>query len=71
MHAGTIGYSGRRAGAARPVICARLLATGAGARAHQNTWLPGSNGMYAKSVSATFPVFITDRPPRRLSERFP
>lgn len=72
MDAGTFEDSGRMAGAARPVTCAtHLLATAAGAPMYQNTWLQGSNGMHTKWVPATFPVFITDRPTRRLSERFP
>jgi hypothetical protein len=69
MYAGTMQPSGLTAGAARPVTCAaRLVPTGIAAPMQEHTWLHGSNG---KSVIADFPVFTTDRPIRRLSERFP
>jgi hypothetical protein len=69
MYAGTTQESGQMAGAARPVACAvHLIPTGIAAPMHEHTWLQGSTD---KPVSANFPVFITDRPPRRLLERFP
>jgi hypothetical protein len=69
MYAGTTRQSGQMAGAARPVACAvQLIPTGIAAPMHEHTWLQGSNG---KPVSPDFPVLITDRPIRRLSERFP
>ena len=70
MNAGTTQESGQMAGAARPVACAVRFVPAAniGAPMHEHTWLQGSNG---KPVSADFPVFTTDRPARRFSERFP
>jgi hypothetical protein len=69
MYAGTTQESGQMAGAARPVACAvQLIPTGIAAPMHEHTWLQASTD---KPVSASFPVFITNGPTRRLSERFP
>lgn len=70
MYAGTTQPSGLMAGAARSGACAaRLIPSGIAAPMQEHTWLPvpGSNG---KPVP-DFTVFTTDRPSRRLSERFP
>jgi hypothetical protein len=69
MYAGTTQESGQMAGAVRPVTCAvHLIPIGIGAPMHEHTWLQVSTD---KPVSANLPVFATDRPTRRLSERFP
>lgn len=68
MYAGTTQESGQMAGAARPVACAVHLIPAGIAPMHEHTWLQAPTD---KPMSANFPVFITDRPPRRLSERFP
>ena len=69
MYAGTNQENGQMAGAARRVACAvHLIPGGIAAPMPEHTWLQGSSG---KPVSANFPVFTTDRPTRRLSERFP
>lgn len=71
MYAGTTQQSGLMAGAARSGACAaHLIITGMAAPMQEHTWLQvhGSND---KPVSPDLAVFTTDRPSRRLSERFP
>jgi hypothetical protein len=66
MTAGTTQLSGRMAGASRPGTCpAHAIRNQIAAPMHNQTWLGVATG---KPVSQ---VFLTDRPARRLSERFP